>query len=219
MNVTTFRLENAEHTESASPAINCADAIFRLPILSAYAIQQTKLELDNQIHMDTGYTPAKYVIKNECVIVENAISWPYTEPPTGILIVYYSGIIEYSRLFPHVENKSLRERLGQFSHEVDSAFESQSWMSYVLMVGAVVEGLLFDKFGNKTFGKLIEEADREGIIEPDEVTLFNEVRNLRNRVHANRCNEAFADRKIAMQLSVTYERLLKRQWETMHSVP
>ena len=77
---------------------------------------------------------------------------------------------------------------------------------------AVVEGVLFDQFGDKQFAELISRAGSDGVIEEAEIELFNRVRALRNRIHASKHDQPFADLKIAMDLSVTYERLLKRVW-------
>ena len=87
-------------------------------------------------------------------------------------------------------------------------------MSYILMVGAVLEGLLFNKFGNKTFSELIEKSTKEKLIGNDEGKLFDEIRATRNRIHASRHMEPYSDRKTAIELSVVYERLLKRNWNS-----
>jgi hypothetical protein len=59
---------------------------------------------------------------------------------------------------------------------------------------------------------LITCAVEASIINLDEMALFDDVRESRNRIHASKHGEPFANRKIAMELNVTYERLLKRQW-------
>jgi hypothetical protein len=213
MQVTTFRLENAEYTAPSAPIFGYGDALFYLPILAAYAIHHSKVEMENAIHSDNGYQQPNYVIENNAVILKN-IGHGIFSPSTGVLTIYHAGIKDYSLLFPHINNESLRQRLGQFAQEAGSAFESQSWMSYVMMVGAVVEGLLFNQFNKDNFSQLINLAGESEILDVEEVAVIHEVRKLRNRVHASKHEEAFADRKIAMELNVIYERLLKRQWQT-----
>jgi hypothetical protein len=214
MQVTTFRLENAEHTKPSKPAFNDGDALFHLPILAAYAVHHSKVEMENALHVDFGYQQPKYVIENDTVRLKN-IGSDMSSPHRGVLTLYHAGIKDYSLLFPHINNESLRRRLGQFAQEAESAFESQSWMSYVMMVGAVVEGLLFNQFNKDNFCELINLAGENGILDTNEVTVIHEVRALRNRVHASKHEQAFADRKIAMELNVIYERLLKRQWQNI----
>jgi hypothetical protein len=214
MQVTTFRLNNAEYTEPSNPAFNDGDALFHLPILAAYAVHHSKVEMENALHVDFGYQQPKYVIDNNCVILKNSDHGVFS-PSTGVLTLYHAGIKDYSLLFPHINNESLRQRLGQFAQEAESAFESQSWMSYVMMVGAVVEGLLFNQFNKDNFSQLIKLAGESAILDTSEVTVIHEVRKLRNRVHASKHEQPFADRKIAMELNVIYERLLKRQWQNI----
>jgi hypothetical protein len=214
MQVTTFRLENAEHTEPSNPAFNDGDALFHLPILAAYAVHHSKVEMENALHVDFGYQQPNYVIENDTVRLKNIGSDMFS-PHRGLLTLYHAGIKDYSLLFPHISNESLRQRLGQFAQEAESAFESQSWMSYVMMVGAVVEGLLFNQFNKDNFCELINLAGENGILDTNEVTVIHEVRALRNRVHASKHEQAFADRKIAMELNIIYERLLKRQWQAI----
>jgi hypothetical protein len=214
MQVTTFRLENAEYTEPSNPAFNDGDALFHLPILAAYAVHHSKVEMENSIHLDTGYQQPNYVIDNNCVILKNSDHGVFS-PSTGVLTLYHAGIKDYSLLFPHINNESLRHRLGQFAQEAESAFESQSWMSYVMMVGAVVEGLLFNQFNKDNFSQLIKLAGESAILDLNDVAVITEVKALRNRIHASKHEQVFADRNIAMELNIIYERLLKRQWQAI----
>lgn len=216
MKVTTLRLENAEITTIGLTAYDAAPypyARFYLPILEAYAVHHSKIEMDNSYHMDKGYEQPNYEIVNDFVTLKSVGPCMFGSPtPTGMLTLYHAGIKDYSLLFPHIKNESLRRRLGQFAQEAESAFESQSWMSYVMMVGAVIEGLLFNKLNKDVFQKLINLAGETNILNKEEVYVIHEVRQLRNLVHASKHDQPFADRKIAMELNVIYERLLKRKW-------
>ncbi|WP_075185117.1 hypothetical protein [Teredinibacter haidensis] len=82
------------------------------------------------------------------------------------------------------------------------------------MVGAVIEGLLFDKFGNRNFNSLIEKAKAVKLLNANEAIVIDSIRNTRNKIHANKYNEDIAGRKEALQLSAAYDRLLKKNWGT-----
>lgn len=218
MKVTTFNLSDATWYPVGEPPISGVyDAVFQVPVLSAYAHLNHNVDIhSNEIKGSFGSEHAMRsiysTIKDDLVTVRNVSHIYKLFDFSGILTVYYSGIIDYGLLFPHVKKKELKVRLGQFAEEAESAFESQSWMSYVLMVGAIVEGILYDKLEYKNFNKLISTARAIGIITDAEVGQMDEVRRLRNRIHPNKYSEPFANRKIAMELSVTYNRLIKRNW-------
>ena len=129
-----------------------------------------------------------------------------------MLTIYHNGIKDFELLFPHVSDNSLRARIGSFAEEAYNCFQSHSWVSYCLMVGGVLEGLLYDKFGNFNFSTLIEKARTAKIISEVEATLIDEVRSARNRIHANKHRESIIDRKMALELSVAYDRLIQRNW-------
>ena len=130
------------------------------------------------------------------------------------LAITYTGIRDYSLLFPHVKNEALRNRLGQFAEEADKAFDEAAWMSFVLMAGAVIEGMLMARFGKKLgFYDLINQAGDKGILSPEEQAQAHQVRDARNLVHAGRFEKPFVDRKLAMDTYIVYDRLLKRRWD------
>ena len=85
-------------------------------------------------------------------------------------------------------------------------------MAYVLMVASVIEGVLYNEFSKDNLVKLIDRALNNNLITEDESKVLHELRKYRNRVHANLYDEPFADRKIALELSVVYDRFLKRNW-------
>ena len=80
------------------------------------------------------------------------------------------------------------------------------------MVGGVLEGLLFNEFGNERFIKLISLAEESELISGEEVKLIDDARQFRNRIHASKHNEGITDRKVVLDLSTTYGRMIKRRW-------
>ncbi|MBB3060101.1 hypothetical protein [Microbulbifer rhizosphaerae] len=211
MKVATFRLEDPERIPQNDIFDGGSETIFKIPTLPAYAIHHSNIEMDPCIFTASEVTQKiSHEIQN-CMVTVRGYYDLYS-PASGFLTIYHAGIKDYSLLFPHIKSESLRQRLGQFAQEAESALSSQSWMSYVLMVGAVLEGLLFNQFGDKSFAVLIRDAIDRNLIDNQEAALFQEVRATRNRVHAAKHMEPFSNRKIAMELNVIYERLLKRSW-------
>ena len=186
---------------------------FNLPTLSAYVRHHEELNLGgSDWTLDGAYQPLNYKIKDDELTLNMSGMRSSLMQHRCTLSVYHSGIKDYSRLFPHVEQEELRYRLGQFAAEADKAFGGRAWMSYVMMVGSVVEGVLFNKFGKGSFHDLIGKAHESGIIDDAETNIFYEVRELRNNIHAAKFKKKFADRGVAMEVGVTYDKLLKRQW-------
>lgn len=207
MQVTTFRLEDSKSGKDNFPPFQSCDYCFELPQLQAYAVHHFQVELD-QTNPDFGHTPVKYEIKDNSVILDSSCR-PIFGSPSGWLTVYHNGIKDYSLLFPHITNDGLQRRLGQFAEEADNAFASQSWLSYVLMVGGVLEGLLYNEYKLRNFEKMISAAREKKLINEGEAAQINQVRLARNQIHANRYDESIPGRSLALDISVIYERLLK----------
>ena len=211
MKVTTFRLEDPEYEQVGEATWGQHQAVFDVPTLPAYAVVDSQLTLDPTIlSRENHVTPTHEV--NGGRVITGAHKLFAFDKMSGVLTLYHNGIKDYEALFPHIEKPALKARLGQFAAEAESAFNSQSWFSYCMMVGGVLEGLLFARFGNLNFAVLIDRALEEELITETESVLFHEVRSIRNRIHASRCDEPSADRKIALELSVSYDRLIKRRW-------
>ncbi|HCS63745.1 MAG TPA: hypothetical protein DIW64_06425 [Cellvibrio sp.] len=211
MNVTTFRLNNPRSVPDGDPIFGQQKAIYHIPTLPAYALIDSYLTLDANQNIDLRSVPIIYSLDGDVVEVPNK-HWNIFGPPTGLLTIYHNGIKDFELLFPHVSDNSLRARIGSFAEEAYNCFQSHSWVSYCLMVGGVLEGLLYDKFGNFNFSTLIEKARTAKIISEVEATLIDEVRSARNRIHANKHRESIIDRKMALELSVAYDRLIQRNW-------
>lgn len=211
MNVTTFRLENPVCIPDGDPIFGAQRALYKIPTLPAYALIDSHLALDSSPHIDMAHPTVIYTLKNDIVEVHNR-HWNIFGPPPGLLTIYHNGIKDFELLFPHVTNNSLRARIGVFAEEASNCFESKSWVSYCLMVGGVLEGLLHNRFGNLAFSKLINEARKSNILSEEEVSLMDEVRLARNKIHANRHQERITNRRMALELSTAYDRLIKMNW-------
>ena len=126
------------------------------------------------------------------------------------LVVHYHGIRDYKLLFPFVVDPSLQERLGNFYREAEITFENASWLSFMLMCGAIFEGILFAKLKqNKSFNDLISAASQQGLIDTHTKSIMTIVRCYRNLVHANRHTEPYVSRIDAMDTRITLDRLIK----------
>ena len=189
-----------------------SEIIFQVPTLPAYAAIDYSIRFEYLSPFSSELGEPRYEVNDDSVNVSN-LGFTMSNTIKGLLVVHHVGIKDYTLLFPHIDNEPLKKRLGDFAQEAETAFENKAWMSYVLMVGAVLEGLLYAQFGNKKFAELIARAKDNNIIETSEADLFDEVRETRNRVHASKFEQPFTDRSTALELSVAYDRLLKRIWK------
>ena len=212
MQVTTFRLQNPEYVPVGEPIFQQSDAVFRLPQLPAYAMHHSQVTLDYDLNSEIGPRQPVYHLSSDTLVLDSRCR-PMFGDPCGWLTVYHNGIKDYRLLFPHIDNEALQRRLGQFAEEADNAFASQSWLSYVLMVGGVLEGLLYHEYKLRRFAEMISRAQKNGLINEQEAAQINQVRLARNQIHADKYNQPIPDRSLALDISVTYDRLLKRNWE------
>jgi hypothetical protein len=218
MQVTTFRVDNPEYLAVGDPVFQQSEAVFHLPQLPAYAMHHSQLTLDNGLFPEASQSQQpEYRLTANSLILDPS-SMPVWGGPRGWLTIYHNGIKDHQLLFPHVENSKLKSRLGQFAQEADNAFASQSWLSYVLMVGGVLEGLLYYAYKLRYFGEMINTALENNLISEQEAGQINEVRLARNQIHADKYNRSIPNRSLALEISVIYERLLKRDWKnTTHN--
>jgi hypothetical protein len=178
-----------------------------------YALIDSKVELENSIGSSTAFIAPHHKIIENSVLVNDKCLNGFGEF-SGVLIVYHNGIKDYKLMFPHIENSSLTSRLGKFAEEADNAFSTQSWISYEMMVGGVLEGLLYNEYGNEKFERLIQLAEENRLIDAREVDLITSVRTARNKIHASKHSQPIIDRAEALELSTAYDRLLKRDWNS-----
>lgn len=213
MKTTVFKLDNVR-TEVADELFQVMNGVYRVPSLPAYAILHTQLDLGSSHLGESLQQPVCTVEGDEVRLLPMPTMMSMGLNVPASLTVSYSGIRDHALLFPHVENLDFQTRLGEFAEEAEKAFDAAAWMSFVLMAGAVIEGLLVDRFGkNKKFHRLIELASEKGIFTDCDMESLNEVRAARNRVHAERFKEEFVGRSLAMDVHVIYDRLVKHRWD------
>ncbi|WP_027858751.1 hypothetical protein [Marinobacterium jannaschii] len=214
MKATVFRLTGLKTEYRDGNYNGPLEGIFRVPTLPAYSILHHHLELGNAVRMEDFSVPDTEIHGDVLRMTPIASTTHYLWEMNATLTISFSGIRDYSLFFPHVENDQLRVRLGQFAEEAEKAFEASAWMSFALMAGAVIEGLLMNQFGrNKRFKQLIDLSVEEKVISAEDLISLHEVREARNRVHADRFQDPFVGRKLAMDVYVIYDRLLKRRWD------
>lgn len=127
------------------------------------------------------------------------------------LVIHYHGIRDYKLLFPFIVDTSLQERLGNFYREAEISFENSAWLSFMLMCGAIFEGMLFAKLGQGiTFYSLINAARQINLIDADEESIMTQVRLYRNLVHAKKHSEPYVSRVYAMDARTTLDKLIKK---------
>jgi len=185
--------------------------IYSAPTLPAYAVLNSNIERSCE-NLDLMYMPKSHVILGDKIIIDGVHSPSPGEVRSATLTVNYSGIRDYTLLFPQVTNKKLKERLGQFAEEAEKTFDSGSWMSFTIMASSVLEGILFDRYKKHHFVELIDAANNDDAITIEEAELLNKVREIRNRVHASKYKQPFSDRKISNDLYVLYDKLIKLNW-------
>lgn len=187
---------------------------FKIPTLPAYAIHSSRVEIDlSGVIYEVTPMITSHIISDDILTVSPSLSGTlFHTVKTLNLMIYHNGIKDYRLLFPHISDISLATRLGQFAEEAEVAFKNAAWLSYSLMVGAVLEGLLFKLYKNQKLYKLIQLAQENDIISEREAELFKHTRYLRNLVHASNHKDEYAQRSKALELSIFYDKLLKIDW-------
>ncbi|MUH00093.1 DUF4145 domain-containing protein [Scytonema sp. UIC 10036] len=176
---------------------------FIIPTLPAFAIEYYTLQYGAM-----SCFPSKAdSIENDKLIIHLEYNLSNLDSK---LVIHYYGIRDYKLLFPFINNISLQERLGHFYREAEITFENGSWLSFMLMCGAIFEGILFAKLKqNKSFKDLIDAASQQGLIDTQTKTIMTKVREYRNLVHANRHTETYVSQIDAMDTRVTLDKLIK----------
>lgn len=181
---------------------------FKIPLLRAFGIVSSTLESGNLLlTQDADY----FLQDNELIILilkEGELDL------ISRLNIYYEGIKDYKLLFPRVLDSKdyvhLAERLGEYYHECELAFEKNMWISFILMCGAIFEGLLlFElKKPNASFENLIILAERRHIINDNDKEIMNKARMSRNIIHARRYEEKSYSRYEAVEMNILLNKLI-----------
>lgn len=176
---------------------------FEINLLKAFAIEYITFDVENGIRQfEVSFEDGVIKWFSDDIQIESYDLFMVT--------VYYHGMRDYSLLFYWLENEHLRKRLGSFYEEAEKCFKESAWLSFSLMCAAVFEGVLYGKLAsNNGFKDLISEAFKANLISESETELFNRVREARNLVHANKFNVEYIDRKLAMDIRTTMDKVIR----------
>jgi len=194
---------------------NIRAAEYLVPVLPAYAIEYAELIVPPDLD---GARETRILVGHGFGIDSNKIIWhSYRQPMFGdyepILIIHYHGIRDYKLLFPAISSEIRIQRLANYYEEADKCFEAGAWLSFMMMCGAVFEGLLFDSIGNskaKKFNDLIIKAAKQNLITSDEQILIDKVREYRNIIHLDNNEESYVSRADVMDTRKVLDSIIQR---------
>lgn len=194
---------------------NIRAAKYLVPFLSAYAIEYAELIVPPDLD---GVRETRILIDLGFTIDGDKVLWhSYRQPIFGdydpILIIHYHGIRDYKLLFPAISSEVRVQRLANYYEEADKCFEASAWLSFMMMCGAVFEGLLFDRVGSskvKKFTGLITKATQQKLITADEKILMDKVRGYRNIVHLDNNEDSYVSRADVMDTRKVLDTIIQR---------
>jgi hypothetical protein len=212
MKTTVFKLIDPS-SERVEPIFGPLDTVYRIPTLPAYSIIDHSFDSTEYSPYETGGHRAIYRLQDDCLHIEG-VKNEFFHKGIDRFVIHYAGIRDYSLLFPHIEDQSSRSRLGRYAEEAEVSFESGAWLSFMMMAGAVIEGLLDEctPSSANTFDKMIKKAEVESTLSEKDALLCHKVKYARNLIHLRRHGEAYIDRSLAMDTYVFYDELIKRHW-------
>ncbi len=190
-------------------------AEYFVPVLPAYAIEYAELIVPPDLD---GARETRILVDHGFGIDRNKIIWhSYRQPMFGdydpILIIHYHGIRDYKLLFPAISSEIRMQRLANYYEEAEKCFEAGAWLSFMMMCGAVFEGLLFDRIGSskiKKFETLIIKAVDQKLITPPEQSLMDKVRKYRNIVHLDNSEDSYVSRADVMDTRKVLDTIIQR---------
>lgn len=194
---------------------NIKAAEYLVPVLPAYAIDYAELIVPPDLD---GVSETRILIDHGFEIEKDKVLWhSYRQPIFGdiepILIIHYHGIRDYKLLFPAISSEIRMQRLANYYEEADKCFETGAWLSFMMMCGAVFEGLLFDSIGSsnaKKFNELITKAANQNLITSDEQNLIDKVREYRNIVHLDNSEDRYVSRADVMDTRKILDLIIQR---------
>lgn len=209
--------EHGRYDFDNSGSVPCR--IYKIPTLSAYAIQSSNIE--------GAPTDVEECAVGTAHTIEGDILYWFGDTWRGlygVLKVYqpyvrvtYIGIKDYRDFFAFVKDGIVRQRLADMFEEAESAFENQMWFCYTIVAGAVCEGILLSVLQagrNAPFKRLIERAAESKTISSTQASTLHKVRKLRNKIHPYNFEESDITRPVAMELKILIDELLIEDWES-----
>ncbi|MFK5891778.1 MAG: hypothetical protein QM504_00995 [Pseudomonadota bacterium] len=195
--------------------MNVQAAEYLVPVLPAYAIEYAELIVPPDLD---GVSETRLLMDHGFGIEKDKVLWhSYRQQIFGyhapILILHYHGIRDYQLLFPAVSSNTRIQRLAYYYEEAEKCFEAGAWLSFMMMCGAVFEGLLFDRIGSskvKDFNPLIIKAAAEKLIATNEQSLMDKVREYRNVIHLNNKEDSYVSRADVMDTRKVLDTIIQR---------
>jgi hypothetical protein len=203
MKSTTFSLDPNAPTTVYLPSGTDYIYTFQLPLVPAFAIEYFTLQ----------YGPLSTFPSLDDTLQDGKLTVNPGYDLNGIdskIVIFYHGIRDYKLLFPGITTESLQTRMGEFYREAELAFDTAAWLTFMLMCGALFEGILFDKMGRDSFDNLIQKVASNGMIDSATAAIMQKVRKYRNLVHANHHEEPYVTRVDAMDTRITLDKLLRQ---------
>ncbi|SEQ75533.1 hypothetical protein SAMN03080615_02638 [Amphritea atlantica] len=212
MKTTVFQLVNPTF-EKELEVFGPQETVFRIPTLPAYSIIDYSLDGDYSPY-ESGNYRAVFSLEGDSIRIQGVQNKLFRSGKDRF-VIHYAGIRDYSLLFPHINESSCRVRLGQYAEEADMSFESGAWLSFMMMAGAVIEGLLDNctPASADSFNKMIIKARQLEILSEEDETLCHKVKEARNLIHASKHPKEYVTRALAMDTYVFYDALIKRHWD------
>jgi len=194
---------------------NIRAAEYIVPVLPAYAIEYAELIVPPDLD---GVSETRILVDHGFGIDKDKVLWhSYRQPIFGnhepVLIIHYHGIRDYRLLFPAISSDARIQRLASYYEEAEKCFEVGAWLSFMMMCGAVFEGLLFDRVGSskvKKFTGLITKATQQKLITADEKILMDKVRGYRNIVHLDNNEDSYVSRADVMDTRKVLDTIIQR---------
>lgn len=194
---------------------NTRTARYLAPTLPAYAIEYAELIVSSDLD---GRSDTRVFIDQGFEINGDEVLWhSYRRALFGmhepVLIVHYHGIRDYQLLFPSISTDERIQRLANYYEEADKCFEEGAWLSFMLMCGAVFEGLLFDRLGSSdlnNFKALIIKAAEDNHITEVERSLMDTIRGYRNMVHLDNNEDSYVSRADVMDTRKVLDNIVQR---------
>jgi len=213
MKTTVFTLINPSFDETES-VYGPRETIYKVPTLAAYSIIDHSLDSEGYSPYESADHRPSYGLEADTIRVQGVKNSLFRTEHDR-LVIHYAGIRDYSLLFPHIKEESSQERLGQYAEEADASFETGAWLSFMMMAGAVIEGLLDNctPASADSFNKMIIKARQREILSEEDETLCHKVKEARNLIHLRKSHLAYVDRTLAMDTYVFYDALIKRHWD------
>ncbi len=188
-----------------------------IPNLDAYAVEYFTVQINGLAVNDDYLLPQT----SKCIEFTSKNSLLSHDVK---LIIHYHGIRNYANLFPWINDEELKERIGHYYRELELSFSNHSWLTFSLMSGALFEGLLYAKLNkpkkqvkrkgkyidtDKTFNELIIQAGIQNLISNEMRKIMNEVRSIRNLVHANKYKMNYVNREKAYDIMSLIDNIIK----------